>query len=161
MPRTSAANRRPARYSLFLNPYVDMAFTRCPRCEAATRVRKIALAIHVEPGPLFLPNKVCRFCVNCELVIVPQEPVEQMMVFAFGLRPPLKHMRDYLVFGTLDRADWLRQRRSCAPVQEVIRSVYRFVDRVNVAVDPGGWRPSNKGRRSSRGSSLPVDGKKA
>ena len=36
------------RYSLLLNRHGDARFTKCPRCEARTRVRKLALVVHVE-----------------------------------------------------------------------------------------------------------------
>ena len=39
-------------HRFFLNPYEDMAFTKCPKCEAKTKVRKFPLVIHIEPTQL-------------------------------------------------------------------------------------------------------------
>ena len=94
----------PPRYSFVLNPYVRERFTKCPSCEAATRVRKLPLVVHVEhaSGPrLVLLNKTCRLCLMCETLIVDRYELEREIVAA-GLtttgRPP-----DYVVLGTIDR----------------------------------------------------------
>ena len=50
----------PPRYSFLLNPRQNEAFTRCPRCKAKTRVRKLVLVIHVESVGLVLLRKTCR-----------------------------------------------------------------------------------------------------
>ena len=60
----------PARFSLALNPYSDARFTKCPQCEAKTRVRKIPFVIHVDGAGLVILRKTCRLCVGCEIVIV-------------------------------------------------------------------------------------------
>ena len=38
------------RHYFFLNPYEDYAFTKCPKCDEKTKVRKFPLAIHIDPG---------------------------------------------------------------------------------------------------------------
>jgi hypothetical protein len=45
----------PARYAFVLNPFTRERFTKCPRCEAPTRVRKLPLVIHIgrPRGPSF------------------------------------------------------------------------------------------------------------
>src|SRR5438876_9159223 len=75
----------PPRYSFVLNPYVRERFTKCPSCDAATRVRKLPLVIHVEhPGVprLVLLNKTCRLCVICETLIVDQVELESVIIAA-------------------------------------------------------------------------------
>ena len=44
----STARRTTTRFYFFLNPYADMAFTRCPKCEAKTKQRKLPLAVRNE-----------------------------------------------------------------------------------------------------------------
>jgi len=41
-PRAKVVQER-TRYRFFLNPYPDMAFTKCPKCETKTRQRKLPL----------------------------------------------------------------------------------------------------------------------
>ena len=48
MTKTKHAELRDenTRHYFFLNPYEDAAFTRCPKCETKTMVRKFPLVIH-------------------------------------------------------------------------------------------------------------------
>jgi hypothetical protein len=95
-----------ARYSFVLNPYVRERFTKCPKCEAPTRVRKLPLVIHVDhsDGPrLVLLNKSCRLCLGCETLVVHQAELEQVVAAAgLGAVP------EYVVLGTIDRRAWRR-----------------------------------------------------
>jgi hypothetical protein len=96
----------PPRYSFVLNPYVRERFTKCPSCDAPTRVRKIPLVIHVNnpTAPrLVLLNKTCRLCLVCETLIVDRVELERVIIAA-GLsagREP-----GYLVLGTIERRTW-------------------------------------------------------
>jgi len=42
----------PPQHRFFLNPYRDMRFTSCPKCNGKTKLRKLPLAIHVNPPAL-------------------------------------------------------------------------------------------------------------
>ncbi len=57
------------RYSFVLNPHASERFTRCPRCENTTRVRKIPLVIHIDSVGLVTLRKTCRLCVVCEALM--------------------------------------------------------------------------------------------
>jgi hypothetical protein len=62
-----------------LNPHARERFTRCPRCEASTRVRKIPLVIHVDSVGLVLMRKTCRLCIVCEMLIADQAELERLI----------------------------------------------------------------------------------
>ena len=49
-------------FAFFLNPYPDQRFTRCPKCEGKTKLRKLPLLIHLQPINLMALNKSCRYC---------------------------------------------------------------------------------------------------
>ena len=55
------------RHRLFLNSYDEYAFTKCPKCDAITKIRKFPLAIHIKPNQLFPLNKSCKYCPGCDL----------------------------------------------------------------------------------------------
>ena len=44
---------------LFLNPYEDMAFTKCPRCDGRTKQRKLPLVIYIEPQQIPTGHQSC------------------------------------------------------------------------------------------------------
>lgn len=129
----------------FLNPYDDAAFTRCPRCATApTKVRKVYLAVHVEPRSLNVLNKSCRLCERCDLLIVKQSKLESLLAYAVGRHSPQLIGNDYLVLGTLDRADGRQVKAGDkTPVwaierTHIFREVLRFEPAPSWVYDPGG-----------------------
>jgi hypothetical protein len=100
--------KQPPRYNFFLNPYEDTRFTSCPRCSRNTGQRKVPLLIHVDPlNPVAL-NYTCRYCSHCDLLIAHQDEIEAYLTRLFTQVKPEVIGNDYLVIGTLDRADWKR-----------------------------------------------------
>ena len=61
---TSAEKPEKTRHYFFLNPYEDCAFTKCPKCNNSTKVRKFPLVIHIEPLQFLVLNKNCKYCIN-------------------------------------------------------------------------------------------------
>lgn len=118
--------KQPPRYSFFLNPYRDVRFTRCPRCNAKTRMQKTPLIIHVDPlNPVAL-NKTCRYCKGCDLLIVHQDELEDQLVHLFtGLKPEVVG-NDYLVLGTIDRSTWRQSIRTPLTIQEMLDALHVF-----------------------------------
>jgi hypothetical protein len=98
----------PQRYSFLVNPHVRERFTKCPTCNAATRIREVPLVVHVEhpDGPrLVLLNKTCRLCLRCETLIVSRAELEGVIIAA-GLSTT--KAPDYVVLGTIERRTWRR-----------------------------------------------------
>jgi uncharacterized protein with PIN domain len=73
------------RHYFFLNPYEDQAFTRCPKCNGKTKIRKFPLAIHIEPGQIFGLNKHCKYCPVCDLIIGDRSDIEHLMAISDGI----------------------------------------------------------------------------
>ena len=88
------------KYYFFLNPYDNRVFNKCPKCENKTKQKKLPITIQMESEKTFLNiNKTCRFCENCELLIVKQQEIEGMLAIAFGKKI---NETDYCILGTLD-----------------------------------------------------------
>lgn len=132
-----------ARHRFFLNPYPDIAFTKCPKCETKTKQRKLPLVIHIEPGYVLVLNKTCRYCERCDLLIARQANVEELMAGAFESRAAEIIGNKYLVMGTMDRADWKEGVQSTLRPRDALDRMYMFEDVWNFEVDPGGWYPTN------------------
>jgi len=127
------------RFFFFLNPYPDMAFTRCPKCEAKTKQRKLPLVIHIEPQTICVLNKTCRFCPSCELVIGRQAEIEPMLLATVDHGRGAIEKGDYLVIGTLDRGDWRAgQTERWSPAQALDRA-WVFRNHWDFKVT-GGWQ---------------------
>jgi len=94
------------RYDLFLNVYQDARFFTCPRCEIRTQSRKFTLVITLNPNYTAILDKTCRFCQICNLLIVHQDELEDLLARHFEKVNPEVVGKDYLVMGTLDRTEW-------------------------------------------------------
>ncbi len=134
--------RKPRRrYRFFLSPYEQYAFTRCPRCEGKTNIRKFPLAIHIEADPiqLFVLNKTCRYCTRCELIITKKSDVESLMAAAFEQRRPEIVGNEYFIFGVLERKDWQQSNKGKLSQVDVVERVIPFKEVLNFEIIPGGW----------------------
>jgi hypothetical protein len=118
--------KKPERYRFIINPYTDVRFHRCPRCEGKTLLRKFPLVIHVEPMNLMVLNKSCRYCPRCDLIIAHKDELEAQLVIGFEARNPEVIGNDYLVLGTVDRADWKEGRDRPVSPREMLDRVHIF-----------------------------------
>jgi hypothetical protein len=132
----------PPRYSFVLNSHVRERFTKCPRCDASTRIRRLPLVVHVEHigGPrLVLLNKTCRLCVICETLIVDRVELERVIAAA-GLSAA-----DYVVLGTIERPAWRRALRVDAALPDIREHMSDFKQYVKVdVVPPAHWERSRR-----------------
>ncbi len=124
------------RHKFFLNPYSDCAFTKCPKCDAKTKIRKYPLVIHVEPKQLFLLNKKCKYCPNCDLIIAKKQEIESFLAQGLGYQ---LSQNDYQVMGTVERKDWLQGNKGSLLPPEIIKRMYLFKDIWDFEVIPAGW----------------------
>jgi len=127
------------RHYFFLNPYDDCAFTKCPKCDSKTKLRKFPLVIHIEPQQMLFLNKNCKYCLECDLIIVKKSEIEALLTAQFEKVNPSSIGNEYLVFGTLDRRDWKKYQNTPASPNEVIEQVYVFKDVLKFEVVQGGW----------------------
>lgn len=127
------------KYKFFLNPYKDQAFTRCPKCENKTKVRKFIFFIHVEPKQPIILNKSGKFCPYCEMIIVNQDELEKLLCFTIEKFDPKMIGNKYIVGGTIDKSDISFKKVQELEFEEVIKHLYVFKDILSFKVIPGGW----------------------
>jgi len=127
------------RHYFFLNPYQDQAFTKCPKCDSKTKIRKFPLVIHIDPRQLFLLNKQCRYCTRCDLIIARKSELESLMATAFEKLNPQIIGNDYLVMGVAERSDWQESKKGKISEGETIERMLVFKDVWNFEVIPAGW----------------------
>ena len=139
MGKSSGRKLKKRRHKFFLNPYEDIAFTKCPHCGKPTKLRKFPLVIHIDPDQFFLLHKRCRFCPSCDLLIAKKEEIEPIMAAAFEERRVEIIGNEYVVIGTMERADWKASTKGDVSGHDIVERTYIFKDVVNFKVDPGGW----------------------
>jgi hypothetical protein len=136
-PKLRRLGKLPPRFTFFLNPYPDVRFTTCPNCGGRTRQRKLPLVIHVDPqSPLSL-NMTCRYCPSCDLPIAHQDVLESLMARIFDTLKPEVVGNQYLVLGTMERADWKRGLSDPISSKDMAATLHDFKDYVHFT--PGGW----------------------
>lgn len=128
-------------HRFFLNPYEDAAFTKCPKCEAKTKVRKFPLVIHIETDQLFVLNKQCRYCIGCDLIIARRSEVESLMAAAFETRNPAIIRNEYAVMGTLPREVWRSGNNGGTRMADALDHTHIFKDVWQFELVGGGWGP--------------------
>jgi hypothetical protein len=116
------------RHYFFLNPYEDAAFTKCPKCDDKTKIRKFPLVIHIGPQQLLLLNKKCRYCVKCDLIIAKKNELESLMTACFEASKPEIIGNNYFVMGVAERKDWLEGKKGKMQQGETIERILVFID---------------------------------
>jgi hypothetical protein len=114
------------RYTFFLNPYTDARFTKCPKCDRKNKQKKLPLVIHIDEGGMMVLNKTCRYCPACDILIAHKDDIEALLAAHFQQAAPESVGNDYLVVGTVDRADWLRGITDLMTPKEMIDLLHDF-----------------------------------
>jgi hypothetical protein len=129
----------PPRYAFVLNPDADTKFTKCPRCETRTNVRKLSLVIHVEGFGLVLVGKTCRLCLRCETLIAHKAELDTLLSTVVNVSRP-----EYVVLGTVARRTYRRGLAGAASLDDVKAHTSDFKSYWKVEITPGGWYPKNE-----------------
>ena len=130
-------------YRFILNPNKDVRFSTCPECSQRTLLRKVPLAVHVDPHHPVLLNKYCRYCRDCDVLIVHQDELEEWLAITFEKRAPDIIGNEYLVMGTVDKTTWREQQKEPIPIGELLEYVHGFKEYLKLAYSPAGWYPKD------------------
>jgi hypothetical protein len=129
----------PPLYRFILNPYADVRFSSCPECRRRTLLRKVPLAVHVDPHHPTMLNKRCRYCPDCDLLICHQDELEHMLFQAFEKRTPEIIGNDYLVLGTFDKATWRQREKETLRMEDLPTYLHDFKEYLNLEYAPADW----------------------
>lgn len=106
MKKDKKIKMKKEKYYFFLNPYIDSSFTRCPKCDNKTKVKKLPLTILLEKKEMILNiNKTCKFCPNCDSIIAKKRELDSIIMQFLGLSKVGE--KDYFVIGTQDKKTYL------------------------------------------------------
>ena len=131
----------PPRYCFLLNPHSDVRLSKCPQCKTLTRQKKFALLIHIDGWGLLPFGKTCRWCPHCELIMVHQDELENLLTQCFSSRKPEVIGNAYLVMGTVDMQVWRKGLKAAgSTLQDLLDNASDFKKHYDLKVDHGGWR---------------------
>ena len=118
-----------------------MRLSRCPLCRGLTHQRKFALVIHIDGWGLVPLGKTCRWCTKCELIMVHQDELENVLTQNFSSIAPDVIGNRYLVLGTMDIRVWrMGLKEEGSTLGDILNNAADFKKRYDLEVDPGGWR---------------------
>lgn len=130
--------REEEKYYFFLNPYRDCSFTRCPKCDNKTKIKKLPLAILLEKKKMiFILNKTCKFCPYCELIIAKKYELDSIVMQFLGLRSIKEN--DYFVMGTQDKAVYHEGLNKELIKENPLEGISVFKNVWNFEVQPSYW----------------------
>ncbi len=129
------------RYRFFLNPYKEHRFTNCPQCDRRMKVRKNPFFIHIDPDQVLVLNMYGKYCPRCDLLILHQDKVEELLTAAMFRHKPDVIGNDYLVVGTIERKAWREGTKQPQNLKKVFENLHDFKEAVLVEVQPAGWYP--------------------
>ena len=130
------------RYYFFLNPYTDSSFTKCPKCDFKTKIKKLPLTILIEKNKIFLNlNKTCKYYPSCDLIITKKNELDSILMQFLGTNKLGKH--SYSVIGTQDKTAYLSALNS-GNKENKLEGVSLFKDVWNFEIEPQGLVLSKK-----------------
>lgn len=140
--RKTLGNLKP-QHKFFLNPYANERFTRCPQCRGKTKIRKFPFGVHIDPNVLMNLNMSGPYCPSCDLIILHQDKVEELLAMTFEQRDPSILGNDYLIIGTVERAYWRKASKSGGTYQEFFDNLHDFKKHVQFEIQYG-WMLDNQ-----------------
>lgn len=84
------------------------------------------LFIHVQPTYPTTINKKCRYCPECEILIVHQDELEQTLTLTYQKHNPEIIGNEYLVLGTLEPSSWRKREKEPIGFGNVKEHVHDF-----------------------------------
>lgn len=139
MKKVSVNSMQPPLHYFWLNTYREMAFTRCPKCEGKTMVRKKRLAIDVLNKTLLLANVTNKYCTGCDLIITGQDKIEKILSQLTCFDNKTVQPDDYFIFGTIGRTNYNKYMNKGLSLPDSIKYINPFIDKLHLKIRPAGW----------------------
>ncbi|MBS1253010.1 MAG: hypothetical protein MAG451_02055 [Anaerolineales bacterium] len=118
------------RYTLFLNPYAEQRFPRCPRCGERTHKRNRVLIVQSGPDFVAPVMATCRYCTNCDLLIAHQDELEATLRQMLTPEGQAAMGDEMSVVGTLDRSQLSEGIESVTP-NDLVDAFHPIADYVH------------------------------
>ncbi|MCH2046404.1 MAG: hypothetical protein MK212_19980 [Saprospiraceae bacterium] len=132
------------KYNFYLNPHEMYKWTKCPKCDAKTKLRKFCLLINygglkLKNSQLFILNKSCKYCPSCDLIIAHQCEIESNMQEMVNRLGRTYSPNNCDVLGTIDRAVWRKGKKGKMSPKDALAQASLFKDIWDFEIRPAGW----------------------
>ena len=125
-----------------------------------TSQKKLPLVIHIDDGGMMVLNKTCRYCPGCDLLIADKDEGFEPCWRQYFQRTAREVVgNDYLVVGTVDRADWRRGMEGDMTPQDMIKVLHDFKDVVQFKFVGGFSGPEGRERPNDNSPEAKIDAK--
>jgi hypothetical protein len=83
--------------------------------------------IHVNPHHLIALNYTCRFCSDCDLLIVNKHEIEHYLTALFIRQAPELIGNDYLAIGTVEKSAWKEGLKQNQTINQLLPHASDFI----------------------------------
>lgn len=133
-----------AKYKFYLHLADEYKWTKCPKCDDRTRVRKFCFVVHCEEKAikyhqLISINKSAKYCPKCDLIICQKPDLEKLLMQILKGKNINLNEENYFVFGTMEKKDWLMVQKKKMNPKEVLNLTSQFKDVLDFEITPAGW----------------------
>lgn len=102
---------QPEKYYFYPNPHDRYAWTKCPKCDTKTKLRKFCLMVYYKDKTLPVPRLLsiradCKFCTECALIIKKKSELEVVLEKLVSVWNLKFNSENYFIFGTMEMSDW-------------------------------------------------------
>jgi|SRR5579859_1697023 len=135
----------PPEHIFFLNPYPDIRYSFCPQCNGKTKLRKNPFLVHIFPEFPTLLNMTGPYCPKCDLLILHQDRVEQMLIATSEQHGhPELIGKDYLVVGIVERSFFRVASAGHIPASTLFDNLHGFKQHVTFEPSRWQWLPADE-----------------
>jgi hypothetical protein len=120
---------------------------------ATTKARKNPFLVHVDPQVLLVLNMTGRYCPACQLIILHQDRLEDLLVRACERNDPYIIGNDYLVLGTVERRAWRQIQQQPYGYETLFDNSHDFAGYVFFEPLPR-WVPTDTEEKDVKGNAL-------
>lgn len=130
----------PLAYHFYLNPYPELRFSKCPKCERnKTGQRKLPLMIYIASAGFVALNYTNRYCRYCDLLIGHKHEIEHHLTALYFEMKPEAIGNDYRILGTVEKSAWKKNMNDPKAENDLRAHTHDFKSYEELRMTMAGW----------------------
>jgi len=90
------------------------------------KTRKHPFFIHIDPDQPLILNMTGKYCPKCDLLILHQDKLDELLTAAMMQHDPTVIGNNYLVVGTVERKGWRESQKNPRNLEIVFDNLHDF-----------------------------------